>query len=109
MTTSQKPTKRQRTTNLRKLTTAKTITEKLRIDDRVERTATKEAFITLKDHKNNFESKPTYRLINPSKQEIGKISKQILDNINKKLLNVTKVNQCYNGSKISLTKTGAFS
>ena len=56
-------------------------------------TATKEAFITLKDHKDNFESKLTCRLINPSKQEIGKISKQILDNINKKLLNVTKANQ----------------
>ena len=75
---------------------AKTITEKLSIDDRVEMTATKEAFITLKDHKDNFENKPTCRLINPSKQEIGKISKQILDNINKKLLSVTKVNQWKN-------------
>ena len=64
---------------------AKKITEKLCIDDRVETTATKEAFITLKDHKDNFENKPTCRLINPSKQEIGKISKQILDNINKTL------------------------
>ena len=41
---------------------AKTITEKLRIDDRVETTVTKEAFITLKDHKDNFKSKPTCRL-----------------------------------------------
>ena len=79
---------------------AKTITEKLRIDDRVETTATKEAFITLKDHKDNFDNKPTCRLINPSKQEIGKISKQILDNINKKLLNVTKVNQWKNTSSV---------
>ena len=68
---------------------AKTITEKLRIDDRVETTATKEAFITLKHHKDNFENKPTCRLISPSKQEIGKISKQILEHINRKLLNVT--------------------
>ena len=75
---------------------AKTITEKLRIDDRVETTSTKEAFITLKDHKDNFENKPTCRLINLSKQEIGKISKQILDNINKILLNATKVNQWKN-------------
>lgn len=79
---------------------AKTITEKLRIDDRVETTATKEAFITLKDHKDNFDNKPTCRLINPSKQEIGKISKQILDNINKKLLNATKVNQWKNTSSV---------
>ena len=79
---------------------AKTITEKLRIDDRVETTATREAFITLKDHKDNFENKPTCRLINPSKQEIGKISKQILDNLNKKLLNATKVNQWKNTSSV---------
>ena len=57
---------------------AKTITEKLRIDDRVETTATKETFVTLKDNKDNFENKPTCRLINPSKQEIGKISKKSL-------------------------------
>ena len=79
---------------------AKTITEKLQIDDRVETTATKEAFITLKDHKGNFENKPACRLINPSKQEIGKISKQILDNINKKLLSVMKVNQWKNTSSV---------
>ena len=36
----------------------------------------------LKDHKDNFENKPTCRLINPAKSEIGRISKQILENIN---------------------------
>ena len=79
---------------------ANEITENLRIDDRVETTATKEAFITLKDHKENFENKPTCRLINPSKQEIGKISKQILDDINRKLLSATKVNQWKNTSSV---------
>ena len=54
-------------------TEAKAITKKLRIDDRVEVTAQKEAFITLKDYKDNFANKPTCRLINPSKQEIGQI------------------------------------
>ena len=72
---------------------AKTITKKLRIDDRVETTSTK-------DHKDNFENKPTGRLINPSKQEIGKISKQILDSINKKLLNAMRVNQWKNTSSV---------
>ena len=42
----------------------------------------------------------TSRLINPSKQEIGKISKQILDSINKKLLNATRVNQWKNTSSV---------
>ena len=46
------------------------------IDDRVESMAMKEAFITLKDHKENFENKPTCRLINPSKPEIWRESKQ---------------------------------
>ena len=73
---------------------AKAITKKLGIDNRVEMTARKEAFVTLKDHKDNFANKPTCRLINPSKQEIGKISKQILENINQKLVNATSVNQC---------------
>ena len=55
---------------------ARTITKKLNIDDRVESMAMKEAFITLKDHKENFENKPTCRLINPSKPEIWRKSKQ---------------------------------
>lgn len=37
---------------------AKLITQKLSIDDRVKTNATKEAFITLKDYKDNFENKP---------------------------------------------------
>ena len=79
---------------------AKVNTKKLNIDDRVEATATKEAFVTLKDHKDNFVNKPTCRLINPSKQEIGRISKQILEKINKKLVNATNVNQWKNTSSV---------
>ena len=86
---------------LRKIDTeAKAITKKLRIDDRVEVTAQKEAFITLKDHKDNFANKPTCRLINPSKQEIGKISKQLLDDINQKLVAASNVNQWKNTSSV---------
>ena len=32
-------------------------------------------FFTLKDHKENFQNNPTVRLINPAKNEIGRISK----------------------------------
>ena len=60
----------------------KDIATKLGIDDRVDATASKDAFITLKDHKPNFANKPTCRLINPTKSEIGKVSKKILDRIN---------------------------
>ena len=72
---------------------SKDIAAKLELDNRIERMAEKEAFITLKDHKTNFENKPTCRLINPAKTEMGKVSKQILDKINKKVVEATGVNQ----------------
>ena len=46
--------------------------------------------MTLKDHKDIF---PNFRLINPSKSEVGKISKSILDKINNVLFEKAKVNQ----------------
>ena len=46
----------------------------------------------MKDHKPDFLNNPTCRLINPSKSEIGIISKHILDDINTKILQATKVN-----------------
>ena len=42
-------------------------------------------FITLKDHKENFLNNPTVRLMHPEKNELGRISKAILHNINKRL------------------------
>ena len=52
----------------------KKIAAKLKIDDRVQQFHEAEAFITVKDRKDSFPSFPTFRLINPSKSEIGKIS-----------------------------------
>ena len=51
----------------------KEITTNLNIADRAERIAEQQGFITLKDHKDNFQNKPTCRLINPAKSEIGRI------------------------------------
>ena len=62
--------------------------------------AMKEAFITPKEHKDNFANRPTCRLINPSKTEEGRISKQILKEINRELVNATKVNQWKNTSSV---------
>ena len=39
------------------------------------------AFVTLKDHKDNLHFNPTCRLINPSKNEPEKVSKQIVEKI----------------------------
>ena len=43
------------------------------------------AYITLKDHKENFNINPKYRLINPAKSEHGKVAKLIVENIKKKV------------------------
>ena len=80
--------------------TDKAIATKLELDDRIDITDKKQAFITLKDHKPNFRNNPTCRLINPTKPEIGKISKQILKNINTKVRTATKLNQWKNTDEV---------
>ena len=57
---------------------AKQIAAELGLADRIEAHSEKPAFITLKDHKHDFQNDPTCRLINPAKSQIGIISKQIL-------------------------------
>ena len=54
----------------------------------------------LKDHKENFLNRPTTRLLNPAKNEIGRISKHILQNINKTLSKETKVNEWKNTESV---------
>ena len=75
---------------------AKEIARRLDLDDQINTTAKREAFITLKDHKPNFANNPTCRLINPAKSEIGKMSKQILDQVNKTITNHLNLNQWKN-------------
>ena len=70
----------------------KKIAEKIELADRIEVSASRDSFITLKDHKPDFINNPTCRLINPSKSEVGVISKNILDRINKEVIQATKVN-----------------
>ena len=60
------------------------IAQNLALDDRIEISASRDAFITLKDHNPDFTSNPSCRLINLSKSEIGIISKHILDKSTKK-------------------------
>ena len=79
---------------------AKTITENLEIDDRVEIIAPRQAYITVKDHKPGFPNNPKCRLINPAKSEIGIISKQFLEEINKNIRASTKLNQWQNTAEV---------
>lgn len=72
---------------------AKQIAQKLTLEDRIEVMQEDEAYITIKDHKDEFPNKITCRLINPSKSSIGRISKHILDKINSQILLSKKLNQ----------------
>ena len=90
--TKKAPEKLQKSINLE----AKSITTKLKLSVRIENLAVAPAYITLIDHKENFRSKPSCRLINPSKNEIGKISKIVLEKINKKLLKELDFNRWRN-------------
>ena len=79
---------------------AKTIAERLDLADRMESLARSEAFITLKDHKDNFENTLPCRLINPAKSEMGIVSKRILESIVERLRSVTKVNLWQNTTAV---------
>ena len=75
---------------------ARKIADNLDLSDRIQVLAPKPAYVTLKDHKQNFRSHPTCRLINPSKREIGINSKKILERINTEVIAATYVNQWRN-------------
>ena len=81
-------------------TQSASIAKQLKLDDRIEKLAKNEAFITLKDHKPAFNDHPTCRLINPSKSEIGVVSKQILDEINSAIISGTQINQWKNTASV---------
>ena len=68
---------------------------------RIEKMEETEAYITVKDHKEGFPHKLSFRLINPSKFDKGKISKNLLDNINKILILTTNVNQWKNTKTVT--------
>ena len=59
-----------------------------------------ETFITIKDHKEWFPNHMSCRLLNPSKANIGKISKVLLAKINLSILSSPKINQWKNKSSV---------
>ena len=72
---------------------AKAIAQPLKVEDRLKQYSTNEAFITLKDHKDDFVSNPKCRLINPAKSDVGLVSKKMLDNINNAIRKKSCLNQ----------------
>ena len=74
-------------------TEAKAIAKDLNLDERIEQHSQNQSFITLKVHKENFQSNPKCRLINSAKSEIGIVRKHHIDQINKPIREKLNVNQ----------------
>ena len=68
--------------------------------DKIEINGTGNSFITLKDYKENFTNHPSTRLINRSKNETGRTSKHILDQINSQLVSKLSVNEWKNNISV---------
>ena len=71
---------------------AKKIPLVLDLEDRIEKMQ--------ENHKEDFPHKLSCLLVYPSKSDIGKISKHVLDKVNQKLLSVTEVNQWKNSHSV---------
>ena len=78
----------------------KHIASKLALSDHIEHLVKTPAYVTLKDHKQNFHVSTPCRLINPCKSEIGKISKWILEGINNNLMTKLNINQWKDTSQV---------
>ena len=79
---------------------AKKFAKSLSLDERMECYSNQSAFITLKDHKANFKNNTKCRLINPSKSEVGLVSKDYLNSIISMVAEKSGVNQWKNTSTV---------
>ena len=87
------------TTTLINRDTAKFVT-KLQIVDRLGKIEEKCAYILFIDHKQNFQYKKQARLINPTKTELGLVSKDLIQRITSRLLSGPKYNLWKNSMDI---------
>ena len=81
-------------------TEAKNLAKKYDVHDRAHTMSTPQAFVTIKDHKEDFRTNPKYRLLNPCKSELGRISKDILQKVNSSLRTQLGANQWQNSSQV---------
>ena len=79
---------------------AKNIAKEVDLIERVECLTKNRAFLTLKDHKENFQASLPCRLIDPSKSELGKVSKVKLGKINQPPIKHLDVKQWKNPSSV---------
>ena len=76
------------------------IAEAMGIEDRLFGTQEKEAFITLKDHKEDFGLRASVRLINPAKNELGKVAMKMLKDMIRDLKFETRLKQCISTGEV---------
>ena len=69
------------------------LTHNLDIHDRVFKTTERQCFVTIKDHKPNFKNNTKCRLLNPTKPNIGQLSKVYTERINNDVKKATNLNQ----------------
>ena len=74
----------------------KKIAEELELEDRIMISMPREAFGLLKDGKDDFRDNPTLRLLNPTKPELGRVSKQLVENLVAQIKEITKLCQWKN-------------
>ena len=82
------------------ITGDKEITDNLEISDRVYSTQMRSAFVTVKDHKPNYQNNTQCRLLNPAKSDIGKISKLKLARIVENVRESSGLNQWKNSDSV---------
>ena len=74
--------KKENTKNVENVTVEhQKVVKNLGLEQRVFETTKRTAFLTIKDHKEDFANNTKCRLINPTKPEIGRISIKILENV----------------------------
>ena len=71
----------------------KNISKSYKLAERIDPLPRSDAIITLKDHKDNFYDKASCRFISPTKNELVKISKKVIEQINQEILKKTDDNQ----------------
>ena len=69
------------------------IAKQFNLDDKLNIIGKQQRFVAIKDDKLDFCTNPKYRLLNPTKSELGKLNKRIVQILNTELRNKIKVNQ----------------
>ena len=78
----------------------KKLLKPLKLENKMKCYSEGRAFITLKDHKENFKQNTKCRLINRAKGERGRVSKMYLARIIRDVNNITNFNQWRNISSV---------